>query len=372
MSKESRSGDMGKFADFLSLTLNQAIESQTNCIVWNTMAIEPFKAKIGHDLSLMESWKRQGEEVKKMEERGVEMLNNFPLASKSYLFDLYDSGEISMPYTEHPVLIGDETVEEKTKNFIEKLGAQNNKLPNLIVRKPNGIFGARTHGGHGVEVLDPQKTKFEWNDIDLVFQEFVYPPLSIFKDGYLRDFRVMVIGGEAKMWYARRAKDRLINPETGELEENPPSSSRFLSNLCREGQYEEPPKELKKAAFQFAEKVHQVITKWGNGFREQIWQIGGEAKCRFMSVDLLFDQECNPKLLEVDFFPDMRRFPKNDVLVEKTASYLKNLAGRTGKMILINNFFGDYELANQTTCKLVNQNINCKQMVLPREESSMF
>lgn len=363
MNKEGRPINMGNVDIFLPRALLKKMESEKKCIVWDPMGVEFFREKIDDNVSPGEYIRQVGQEVEKLEENGVEMLNNFFLGGKSYLNDLSDTGEIPMPYTEFPILKRGEMAVEKTKKMIENLEIRSDNLPSLIVRKPNGLFGTPSHGGRGVEVLDPRKTNFEWNNPDLIFQEFVYPPLSIFKDGYLRDFRVIVIGGEAKTWYARRAKDRLINPQTGELDENPPSHSRFLSNLCQEGKYEEPPKELKKISFQFAEKVHKMMTIWGNTFREMMWQIKGEAKCRFMSVDLLFDQKCNPKLLEVDFFPDMRRFPKSEVLAEKTSSYLKKLSGQTGKKIFINNFFGDYDLLHQVTNKLKKQNINCEQMV---------
>jgi len=361
-----------EFANVLSKTVNVALESQSKRIFWNPTVIDPFRCKVNDDLKTEEYYKRIGVEVKKMEDNGVEMLNNFELMAKKYLFYLAQLNRIAMPYTETPVLEKREKAKDKTKKMLENIGKRSDGLPVLIVKKPNGLFGSKSHGGEGIEILDPNKTDFKWNDNDLIFQEFIYPPLDIFKDGYMRDARIILIDGEPKVWYMRRAKDRLINPITKKLDENLPSRSRFLSNLCQEGTYEEPPKELKKKSFQFAREIYQEILDWGNLYRKVTWQIGGEAKCRFLAVDLLYDQNGNPKLLEVDTYPNMNLFPKGEVLAEKMASYLKELSGKTGKSILINNLFCDNKLANETTRILVNKNIKCEQMIFPPEVLEML
>ena len=68
----------------------------------------------------------------------------------------------------------------------------------------------------------------------------------------------------------------------------------------------------------------------------------------------------------------MNLFPKGEVLAEKMASYLKELSGKTGKSILINNLFCDNKLANETTRILVNKNIKCEQMIFPPEILEML
>lgn len=354
----------------VSRALYKALSLLKDCIIWDAIPLDPIEAVIEKDKhpNLGEILKEYGRKVKGFEENGIERVNNFELLSKFYLPFLAQTQQIPMPYTEF--VKEHEHFYRAMKKITSSINRTASGYPPLIVKKPIGESGGEDlHGGKRVEVFKPSfKLLLRTFSEDIILQEFVYPPLEIFRDGYIKDTRIVMINGEPSVWYMRRAKERLIDPFTNALIEYPPSKSRFLTNVVQGGTVEELPKELRDKSLEFARKVYGSVLKWGKFYREELLDINGEPRCGFCSIDLIYKSDGSPSLMEVDFYPDINACQRLDRLAYRFGKYLRDLSNGLRKPIVLNDFSGGNKLTKELIYQLEKMRVPFTELKLKLEE----
>jgi glutathione synthase/RimK-type ligase-like ATP-grasp enzyme len=193
--------------------------------------------------------------------------------------------------------------------------------PSPIVLEKRGWI----HNGEGVNVI-PHRDGFIGQRG--LFQEFLIPP---FEDGYMRDIRVLMLGGEPFCMEARRARRKLLR--NGRLRSLPPEPGMYLANISQGGKSEEVPESLQgvcvsaakralealvSAADELARSAHQTRAV---RFLEQRQYMG------FCSVDLLFDMNWQPRVVEIHSCPATEGFFKEKPDAGRTYwDYISTLA----------------------------------------------
>jgi hypothetical protein len=216
-------------------------------------------------------------------------------------------------------------VKEKLDEFIDFVYSEFERRYDEKYKPLCVVKNFTRHGGEGVSVFVPNKNLFYRKEC--MIQEFVYPP-----EDYMKDVRVLFIGGKLVGAYSRRVRERLF--KHGKLRDYPPRREAYLTNI-RQGGVEIKAENPEKYV-EVAKKVYEKMRKYD------------ETKSKYpalgmLAVDMISDRYGNPKVLEVDSCPNLQAFPnmiKHEEVLNALFNYLKEVSGRGKVGFLLENGIG--------------------------------